>query len=85
VKDRLETILRHSGRLNQLVAEIADPCRQQSAGVREIDVLGQIKTAAGATSGQAEQSAQSSAQLDAEARRLNQLADQLSLAIDGRP
>jgi methyl-accepting chemotaxis protein len=73
-----------SDRLNQLVAEIAGSCRRQTAGFAEIDrALGQIKTAVDSTSGQAEQSAHSSAQPNAEAGRLNALADRLAVAIRG--
>jgi len=84
VRQGLGTILGLSDRLNQLVGEIAGSCRRQSAGFVEIDrALGQIKTAVGTTSGQAEQSAHSSSQLNAEAVRLNSLADRLAAAIRG--
>ncbi len=84
VRERLSQILVHSDRLNHLVAGIAASCRSQSVSIRDIDhALDQIKRAAGTTSCQAEHSADSSARLNAEALRLNGLADRLSLLIRG--
>jgi methyl-accepting chemotaxis protein len=84
VTKRLADILQHSNQLNQLVAEIATSCRQQSSGIGDIDrALGRIEKAASTTSTNAQDSAQSSSRLNAEAVRLNRLADQFSTVMYG--
>lgn len=85
VTERLAAILRQSQALNARMASIVESCRAQTAGIQEIDrALGQIEQATNTTSLSAEQSARSSARLDAEAVRLTQLAEQLAAAIHGR-
>jgi methyl-accepting chemotaxis protein len=84
VTQKLDDILRHSSQLNQLVTEIALSSREQSERIADIDgALRHIEGAAGATSANAEESAQSSTQLEAEAKRLNLLAGQLSTLMYG--
>jgi methyl-accepting chemotaxis protein len=84
VRERLASILLHSGQLKNLMTAITQSCRQQSSGIADVDrALEQIERSAGITAANAEQSAQSAAHLNSEAMRLNQLADELSASIHG--
>ena len=80
----LEEIADGSGKVNELVAEIAAACNEQSQGIEQINqAVGQMDQVTQSNAANAEESASASEELSAQAEELTNMVRQLQAVVGG--
>jgi len=86
VAQGLVEILEHTRKLDELVTQIADATREQSAGIHlASQTTSQMQRVAQNSAASAEESESASEQLNLQAQALQDLSEELSTVIHGRP